>query len=383
MNATITDMCPFLDRTLYLSGPFGMMHRASPSCTFFLPFEDAPYTPIIIHVNVHEVTLGAYGMVKELIESDCPPVVVFTKSNESKDIGEFIEYLESNDYTDSFNAIFSIANSSIPPNTYCSLHNNLPLDLEEYLMSFFEWTDYDEAVASHAAEILSVCLNIPCVSFHLGGLDQWDWDVLTSLIKYIPKYHEWKYAEYHYVEAKDNKRCMLCGKKRGPQKYFYKIQGNLCSVCEKKIKDYQGEVNVINLSYARYELNRERLTTRRANIKKHLCGVLLACPKCGGRLDYGREGDCLCSKCRTRYFKQQDTLIEAKASRMLYTYKKKKLIRIMPSSEQQLIQYCASCGSPTTKGHRYERVDGTYTILCDACNWNLQRTIKKRENKGG
>lgn len=368
-----------LEHTLCFKSLYGSVHRVSPKATIFVPYEDVLYTPVLFHVALNEASHAALMMAKFLIEDETPPFVLFTSTNEHDTTSELTTFLEEQDCEDAFNVIFSIANKDIPEGFYTSLHNNLPLDLEEFLDAAFAWGLTSEHDASHAAELLSLYFNKPCVSFNVDTEDTAD--TLYSLARYVPRYEDWQYAQHTHVDLDSSGRCCLCNKKRGPQKFFYKIQGNLCPVCEEKIKKLGRGVDIISFAVAKKALDEERMRTRRANIRKNILGWLASCPKCGAKLAEGREGEHICDKCRSKFFKQDGFWIEATPERMLYSYTSKKLLRITSAYDQQYIQYCSSCGAPTTKGHHYERKDGTSVVLCDACHWNLQRTIENNSKE--
>ena len=370
----------YLEQMCELDGPFGSMYKASPHEVWFWPEESAQYNPVLLHVNVNNMTVGTLAFIRDTIASEVPCPVLFTDTDDSKSVENFLEWLEATGYDESFNAVLSIANPNVPQGYYATFHKNLPTDLTDYLSWFFQWGVNENKQASRAAETISLALNVTCVSFNYGGDTEDDWEMLLSLIQYIPKYHDWRYIEYQLPETTKQGVCACCEKKRGPQKYFYRIQGNLCPVCEKKIKAI-GDVNVINLYKAQIKLMQERVTTRKANIRKQLSELSLACPKCGGGLTYGPNNGLVCKECKSVYFRDKQHLIEGRDNHMLYVYNKTQVVSIKPASSQQLVQYCYSCRKPTINGVRYERPDGTAVILCKNCDWNLKQQKKRNTNK--
>lgn len=364
-----------LEHTLSLRGTFGDMHVVSPHCTCFLPHSGVLYHPVLIHMNMNEATLGSYAFVKDVIESDCPPLVVFTNGNKTDNVREFLPFLEERGLKDSFNVILSIANTCIPWGTYASLNKNLPVELEDLLSPLFPQGGISKG-ASRIGEVISLAFDKPCVSMHFDGSYTEEYDSLWCFLKTVPEFPDWKYKSYMLSSCTKQGKCALCGKHRGPQKFFYSIQGNLCPVCEQKIKAH-GSVNIRTFALAQRDLRMERMTTRSANLQRQLNEATHKCPICGHPLLYGKRGTLVCTNCNRTFFTKEDKLVELKVNGFLYTYSRRRLVHIEPVSETTSIKRCWSCGKPTAMGLRYEAKDGGAYILCEDCDWHIRKRIKE------
>lgn len=376
-------MNPTIEMALMMSGPSVEVHKVSPKACVFLPADDFMYIPVVIHIALSDCTLEMLNAIRGVLEDDVPPIVVFTATHETRDMSPVISLLEEQEYTrEDINFIISPCNRMVPTGCFGSLHDNLPGDLKVFFESYFEQGLIEDIRASKAAEALSIALQIPSMSCNLT--EDSTIDEVLSLLKFIPEYPDWEYTEYNYPESTPQGRCALCNKKRGPQKFFFKIQDRLCPVCEKKIKDTYGKVSIVNLYKAKLALDKERMRTRLANVRKELMSPVHKCPKCEGQLDSLLGHKLVCLNCSSVFFHLRngsDELLEATPQRFLYKYKGRKLTGIEPSNTQSLIQYCSSCGAPTTRGIRYPVKDGGYVTLCESCNWTLRQTINKRSEQ--
>lgn len=375
-------MQPFdIEAIQMMSGPSVEVHKVSSKALVFLPADDLLYIPIVIHIALSDCTLAVLDAIRDVLKDDVPPIVVFTSTHETKDMSPVISFLEEQGYTkEDVNFIISPCNRCVPNRCFGSLHDNLPGDLKVFFESFFEQGLIGDLKASKAAEALSIALQVPSMSCNLT--EESEIDEVLSVLKFIPEYPDWEYSEFNYPESTPQGRCACCGKKRGPQKFFFKIQDRLCPVCEQKIKDAYGKVSIINLYKAKVDLDNERRRTRLANVRRDLMSPMHKCPKCEGQLDTLLGHKLVCTNCSAVFFHLRngsEELIEATPQRLLYKYKGRKLTGIEPSNTQRLIQYCASCGAPTTRGTRYPVKDGNgYVTLCESCNWTLRQTIYKR-----
>lgn len=377
-------MNPTIEMALMMSGPSVEVHKVSPEAVVFLPADDALYIPVVVHVALSDCTLALLDAIRDVLEDDVPPIVVFTSTHETKDMSSVISFLEEQDYTrEDINFIISPCNRMVPTGCFGSLHDNLPGDLKVFFESYFQQGYIEDLKASKAAEAFSIAIKAPVMSCNLT--EESEIDEVLSVLKFIPEYPDWEYTEYNYPESTPQGRCACCGKKRGPQKFFFKIQDRLCPVCEKKIKDTYGKVSLISLYKAKTDLDNERKRTRMANIRRDMMSPAHKCPKCDGQLDSLLGSKLVCTNCSATFFHIRngcEELVEATPQRFLYKYKGKKLLGIEPSNTQRLIQYCSSCGTPTTRGTRYPVKDGNgYVTLCEACNWTLRSTIEHRRKE--
>lgn len=337
-----------------LTSPYGSFEW-NDNYGLFMPTEGLEFTPVLVHVNYKGVEPGVVSAIAELLNKEAPPIMLFTYGDKFSNVAALFSSWKESGFTSAINAVVSLVNYRIGlDDGYATCFDNIPQDLEHMLhVAIDAGKLVGSTYTSKIAEGFAASFNKPAVSFNivLATVARQLFDVLP----YIPEYPDFDYSRYiTSVPANEGEVCGCCGKRRGPLKFFAKIQAHLCPVCENKIRK-RGPVDITHWMEVAYLLQQERAVTRRANAVKqiHQAGTH-KCLHCDALLPPPEHGQVTCS-CGRQYFVTTRRVYEVRegisSAKYVYAYTinntgAKKLIGTYNlQSDSSPVAVCELCGS--------------------------------------
>jgi hypothetical protein len=258
------------DKLAAITSPFGEIKFYN-NYGIFTPEEGSTFCPVLVHVAYKKLDSSVFDTINMTLNSDSPPIMLFTYGNKFANVADLVNMWKEDGFTDAIHAIVSIHNDRMGVfEGWGTLHNNLPEELEALLNEELNEGKYVGA-GNKLAENIGCILNKPVISFNfIGDGDEEEYDLLHNVINFIPEYKEYNYQEaitnWQPIATRED-TCGLCQKRRGPLKFFYRLQSFLCPVCERKIKK-RGVVNFENYYAVGFDLKQQRINTRRS--RSHL-----------------------------------------------------------------------------------------------------------------
>lgn len=361
------------EKIMALTSSFGKI-EAFANYILFTPEEGTTFCPCLVHVNYKDLDEYVFETIKEVLSSDNPPLMLFTYGNSFANVSSLINSWKQEGLHEAINAVVSIHNDQMGIfDGWGTFYDNLPKELEILLDEELNNGKYI-GVGNKLAENIGCILNKPVISFNFIGNDN-EYDLLNNVINFIPEFPEYDYnkeiTNWQPIATRED-TCYCCSKRRGPLKFFYRLQGFLCPVCEKKVKA-KGVVNLKNFLEVGAELQQQRSDTRRSNLRQVLNKHKHTCLSCGGELTYVDHHKYVCG-CKKIWWIKQSMMYEIRRELnkdFVYTYSIRntgyiKLIRTQPVTSYSAITWCDICQTMGISNTSIHQGRESYN-LCPEC----------------